>query len=247
MAKVKFGAMVTDARGKVDGVVFTKGPFGAVVRTKVSNINKRTPFQSVQRSITSRLMKRWGSVLSSAQRQAWDEAAHYHLLPDIFGNSQVVSGLNFYVRQNSLRLNGWSEFPDDGLFEGVEFIDVPPTSYIISVQPPLAASVKLVTLMGSAFRFEVQLDDAFDINGLEVMLHSTGPLPAGVNNFKDRLRLLTIFSSKAGGGMRWGDWGRASLFFPSLKSGDLVGVSLGVIEMNTGNFLFGASNKVFIE
>lgn len=51
MALIKFGMMMTDARGKLGGHVFTKARNGATIRTKVSPANPQTSAQSLSRSI----------------------------------------------------------------------------------------------------------------------------------------------------------------------------------------------------
>jgi hypothetical protein len=51
MAKIKFGMMMTDARGKLGGHVFSKNRSGAYVRTKVTPVNGQTTAQTGVRAI----------------------------------------------------------------------------------------------------------------------------------------------------------------------------------------------------
>ena len=51
MAKIKFGMMMTDARGKLGGQVFSKNKGGAYVRTKVTPSNPQTIAQTTRRAL----------------------------------------------------------------------------------------------------------------------------------------------------------------------------------------------------
>jgi hypothetical protein len=115
MAKVKFGTMVTDARGKQNGVVFTRGPFGAVARAKVSPVQPRGNRQSLVRERTASLAKRWAGILTQVQRDAWSAFAQTISARNVFGDSLILSGIQAYVRLNNLLLNA-----------GASIIDTPP-------------------------------------------------------------------------------------------------------------------------
>ena len=73
MAKIKFGMMMTDARGKLGGQVFSKNRSGAYVRTKVTPVNPRTAAQPLSRSILGTLSASW-SGLTEVQRRSWNAA-----------------------------------------------------------------------------------------------------------------------------------------------------------------------------
>lgn len=52
MAKIKFGMMMTDARGKLGGQVFSKNRSGSYVRTKVTPVNPQTTTQQNSHCVT---------------------------------------------------------------------------------------------------------------------------------------------------------------------------------------------------
>jgi hypothetical protein len=100
MAKINFGPVVNDARGKVNGVVMSKNRSGAYVRTKVTPTNPRTAAQVAVRSNLSIFSQMWSGTLTAAQRAAWVAFANTYPINNIFGNSIKLNGLNMVVRIN---------------------------------------------------------------------------------------------------------------------------------------------------
>ena len=99
MAKIKFGMMMTDARGKLGGQVFSKNRSGAYIRTKVTPTNPQSSFQSSVRQSFGAFSQAW-SGLTNAQRTAWDEAVSQWSTTDIFGDLKNPTGKNLYLRLN---------------------------------------------------------------------------------------------------------------------------------------------------
>ncbi len=100
MAKLVFGPVVLDARGKVGGVVFSKSKAGAIGRKKVSPSQPRTTSQSTVRSDFTELSKAWSSVLTDTQRAGWISLAKNNPVHDVFGATIVLTGLQMYQRLN---------------------------------------------------------------------------------------------------------------------------------------------------
>lgn len=99
MAKIKFGMMMTDARGKLGGQVFSKNRAGAFVRTKVTPSNPRTVAQMLSRGILGTLSIGW-NALTEAQRQSFNSAVENWQKTDIFGDLKKPTGKNLYVALN---------------------------------------------------------------------------------------------------------------------------------------------------
>jgi hypothetical protein len=104
MAKVNFGEMVNDARGKIAGIVFSKNKSGAYTRTKVTPANPRTVAQQAVRANFANLSQQWSGTLTAAQRSAWTSYAVTFPRRDIFGNSLTLNGLNMFVALNAVLL-----------------------------------------------------------------------------------------------------------------------------------------------
>ena len=100
MARIKFGMMMTDARGKLGGHVFTKAKSGATIRTKVTPLNPKTSAQSEARSALGSNSQAW-RVLSETQRLAWNSAAQEVSKTNAFGDTYFPSGKNYFTAVNN--------------------------------------------------------------------------------------------------------------------------------------------------
>lgn len=102
MAKVKYGAMVVDSRGSVDGVVYSKNTYGPYVRVKVSPVQPSSSPQLQARASFMDLSKKYSNDLSDAQRVLWKDFAGLYPVSDVFGNSQDLSAIAMFVRVNRI-------------------------------------------------------------------------------------------------------------------------------------------------
>ena len=105
MAKIKFGALAEDARGKIGGVVYSRNQFGGYIREKVSPVQPSTARQTIVRERVTSITKRWFDTLTDAQRLAWIAFAKVTPVPDVFGNPNLLTGINAYLRLNGALLN----------------------------------------------------------------------------------------------------------------------------------------------
>jgi hypothetical protein len=98
--KLKFGAIVTDGRGKIGGHVMSKNRGGAYMRTKVTPSNPRSAAQTTVRSHLTTLSQGWRGLSASAIA-AWNAAVGSFTHTNIFGDIHSPSGLNLYVKLNA--------------------------------------------------------------------------------------------------------------------------------------------------
>lgn len=120
--KIKFGAIVTDGRGKLGGHVFSKNLGGAFMRTKVTPANPQTADQSSARALFGSISAQW-SGLTAAVRASWNGAVSNWQSTNIFGDLKKPSGKALFQRLNnqaqSAGLAGFTavpaklEMPDD--------------------------------------------------------------------------------------------------------------------------------------
>lgn len=101
MAKVKFGEIVVDMRGKLGGHVHTRNHYGNVVRTRVVPINPQTTAQSTSRNQLKAASVAWRK-LTVAQRASWNSFAENYKQQDALGNSIRLTGANLFVMQYKL-------------------------------------------------------------------------------------------------------------------------------------------------
>ena len=104
MAKLVYGPIVSDARNKIGGVVFSRSRSGPYSRSKVSPTQPRTSYQSTVRANFTSLAKLWGDTTMDANRAGWISLAARYPVKDAFGNSRTLTGLQMFVRCNGALL-----------------------------------------------------------------------------------------------------------------------------------------------
>lgn len=99
MAKVKFSALVSEMRGKLNGSVFSRNRGGSYLRNKVTPLNPQTLAQTLVRSSFTAISQSW-KALTQAQRDAWNSAVNNFIGTDIFGDQKTPSGFNLFMKLN---------------------------------------------------------------------------------------------------------------------------------------------------
>lgn len=177
MAKIKFGMMMTDARGKLGGQVFSKNRSGAYVRTKVTPVNPRTSFQQASRQLLGVISQSW-SALTTEQRESFNKSVNDWARTDIFGDLKNPTGKNLFTRLNKNAIG--AGFPD------------------VLVAP---AKMEIPVIEGLTIGFNLGTS-SFVVSGLPTLsvgtyqLSVTPSLTAGTSFVKNRLRVLGYGSSK---------------------------------------------------
>lgn len=171
MAKIKFGMMMTDARGKLGGQVFSKNRSGAYIRTKVTPSNPQSARQSAIRSLFAAISAGW-SILTAAQRAGWNGAVSSWATTDVFGDLKNPSGKNLHQRLNQNLGNTGQTLIDDVPAK----IDLP-TDQITGVA--IAVGAATLTLTG-----------AYTTAGTAVQVFGTTQLSQGTSFVKDKLRQI---------------------------------------------------------
>lgn len=99
MALVKFGAGVSEMRGKEGGVIYSRNAFGSYIKTKVSPVNPQTAKQQAERSLMGNLAQTW-STLSASDQAAWDNLGAQVTRINRFGDSTIYTGFALFMRLN---------------------------------------------------------------------------------------------------------------------------------------------------
>lgn len=176
MAKIKFGMMMTDARGKLGGQVFSKNRGGAYVRTKVTPTNPQTTFQTAIRTTFAGFSQAW-SGLSEAVRSAWDGAVSSWSTTDVFGDLKNPTGKSLYLRLNQRAVNaGFSSF----------------TTVPAKAEMPegIVSEVSVETVAQ-----DVQVTGLVDNAAVRVVVRATPKLSQGTSYVKNQLRVIQNFDS----------------------------------------------------
>lgn len=175
MAKIKFGAMVNDARGSVDGIVYSKNQYGGYARIKTSPVQPRSANQVAARAIFGALSTAFSNVLTDAQRAAWKLFAANNPVTDVFGNSQTLTALSMYQSVNAVLGHA-----------GIARKDDPPANMNVTA---------LLTAVVTATAAVPSMSVAFTATPLganhKLYIYATEPLPGGVSFINNRLKFLT--------------------------------------------------------
>lgn len=101
MAKILYGPMIAEARGKLGGSVFSRNSYGGYIRAKTSPVQPRTPEQMSIRAAFTAISQAWRNTLSTTQRAAWDDYAKQTPMSDRFGNKILLTGATMFLRYNT--------------------------------------------------------------------------------------------------------------------------------------------------
>jgi hypothetical protein len=180
MAKIKFGMMMTDARGKLGGQVFSKNRAGAYIRTKVTPTNPQTSAQAQVRSNLATLSTGWNS-LTAPQIAQWNGSVEDWASTDVFGDIKKPTGKNLYVKLNVNLLNS-----------GQSAIVTPPAKIELPALVDIAVDVTIAT-------------GTLEIDGLPVFadgvyqVEACAPVPRGVNFVKNKFRVISYETQATAG------------------------------------------------
>lgn len=180
MAKIKYSALVSDMRNKLNGSVMSKNRYGSYIRNKVTPTNPQTQFQQNQRSILSSVSASWRG-LSAGVRQAFANLAEEHPFTDIFGDAKKLDGKAMFSKLNMALIGAGSP----ALTTPKPFVDVPFVS--ISASSVLVANGLDITL------------DVDDLPlGYKAILSATPPLSPTINFVKNRFRQIGVATVNSG-------------------------------------------------
>lgn len=104
MARILFGQMIAEARGKVGGLVFSRNRAGSYMRTKVTPTNPQTAKQTGVRTFFTTIAQAWRG-LTAVQRLQWEGAVENFKSSNIFGLIKTLSGAQLYQKLNVNLLN----------------------------------------------------------------------------------------------------------------------------------------------
>lgn len=104
----------SEASGSVGGLVYSHNAGGQYIRARVTPTNPGTPQQAAVRQAFGGLLPAWIETLTEVQREAWRTYAAQVGLRNAFGDLRYVSGVNHYLRGNTLRVAFGFPRADDG-------------------------------------------------------------------------------------------------------------------------------------
>lgn len=128
MAIVKAPALSLDASGNLGGINYTRWRGRAIARSSWSPTIPNTTLQVVIQGYLSTAVTNWGTILTQANRDAWNEYAARQVVVDRLGIERAPSGYNLYISRQiqSLRASGPVLFEPPGILP-----QVMPTDFVM--------------------------------------------------------------------------------------------------------------------
>jgi hypothetical protein len=177
--KAKFGALMTDGRGKSGGHVLTRNRQGAAMRTKASPVQRRSNTQQQAKSRFTSLSQAWRN-LTEAQRVSWNNAAPDFVFTNVFGDSYSPTGKNLFMLLNENILNA------GGTQISAPVLPVSPTALTSFAIGSNTSAAQTLTFAASP----VPANEA-------LIIEATRPLSAGIYAAGSSFRKLTTVAAAA--------------------------------------------------
>lgn len=178
MAKVKFSALVSEMRNKLNGSVFSRNRGGNYLRNKVTPLNPKTSSQVAARSRLTQFSQAWRG-LTEDQRNAWLAAVPNWARTDIFGDIVNPSGNTLYIRLNiNIALAGGTA------------IAVPPSPVGASALTDLSVTVDV-----SSTTMEVVFAPSPVPANHTLVIESTPAMSPGINNANSQFRVISTVAA----------------------------------------------------
>ena len=129
MAKAVLGPAVTDVRGQLGGLVFSKGATGAILRTNKKPKTSATTAQYHLRGSLAAFANRWDNVLTETYRQDWRNFTLLHTRTDQLLKTYTLTGFAMFVSVNQALKQ-----------VGLAAMDDAPLSYSVGTPAPLTVT-----------------------------------------------------------------------------------------------------------
>lgn len=128
MARLKFGALVSQMSGSIGGSTLQRSSFGHSIRSKPLPIHSRKPLQLIRRNWMSEIQSAWTN-LSELQRNLWRQFVAYSGQKINNDSAVLISGYNLFLKYQFCRK--LCNFP---LLEEFTYIPIPqwPQAFIFA-------------------------------------------------------------------------------------------------------------------
>lgn len=104
MALFRPGVAISDARGSVGGVTFSRNRSGLLMRDRIKPVDPNTPAQAAARDRVRDLQFAWLETLTATQRTSYQALADSVAGTNALGDKIRLTAINHFIQINSLRL-----------------------------------------------------------------------------------------------------------------------------------------------
>ena len=175
MARVTYGALVTELAGSIGGLTFQQNSSGPIARLRTRQPLNPSLKQSDQQTTLASLVSHW-PTLSAAEKTSWDDlaAAHTHFNP--WGEEKTLNGFQWFLSCNLNNLScGWV------------ILDTAPA--YASVSPP-----NEFTLSADADDFDIDIAAGWNPGTSKILIYATPPLRQSSIKLRRSLFLLDSYT-----------------------------------------------------
>jgi len=214
MALVKFGAGISEMRGKEGGIVYSRNSYGAYQKTKVSPVNPQTSAQQNVRARLQEISAAWQG-LSVSEKTAWDNLGAVATRVNVFGDTTNYTGFGIFMRVN-LNLAAI----------GVTYLTVAPS---IPSLPALSVSAVAITEAGGTM--EATFTPTPVGTGIYLVAYATPQLTAGRSFVKNLRRYVTQSANQTS---TWDIASEWSNIFGAFSQGNTIHFAFKLIDGSSG-------------
>jgi hypothetical protein len=177
MALIRFGGGITDARGSHAGNTFSRNKAGPHVKARVKGTNPGGNTQRTRQSLTSGLNSVWRS-LSDANRMTWENYAATHPTLNKIGNTQLLSGHNWFMKLNNQQPDGFAvPFTTAPVSDNVDL----PSALLLTVDATVTHTITIEIVCSSVYTPH------------DMYLFVSPPMSPGRAFISSQLRFLGLF------------------------------------------------------
>jgi len=173
MARVQYGAVVTELEGSVGGFTFQRNSSGSIVRARPTQSKTSTPKQTLAQSKHATILNQW-QRLTLSQKEMWNDYAALYTKVNAFGQDKKLTGLNWYESINQVF---------DQL--GITQVEEPPAHFVPSGVPSFSIEITALTL-------KVIFDPVFTPTDEDLSIWTTQPVTRVTANLRNEYRSTAV-------------------------------------------------------
>lgn len=187
--KIK-SALVTQISGSIGGMTGAHNRGGLYLRARAIPVNPSTGYQQQVRSALTALVNRWTTILTAAQRVAWNLYGANVSVIDKLGDTRFLTGQQWYLACNTPRNQYFQKY----LINTVPIVDDAPTLFDRGDFTTPSFAMDAVT--GLTVTFD-NTDDWANEDDAMLLLYQGCPVNGSRGFFKGPYRLLTSIAGNA--------------------------------------------------
>lgn len=180
MARVKFGSIITDSRGKIAGTFLRLTHWGVQLNRAAQRKTQLTTRQLIQGAILGSTAPVWSEQLTETEREDWRALAATQTSVDQWGDTYPLTGIALFTRVNSQRIAA-----------GLPILTTAPADQAVTA--PLTATLTI----GAGPTLSVAFTATPAPTNHRVKIWATAPMSQGTSVAQRRSHLLKISSVAA--------------------------------------------------